>query len=267
MSFMKNRTVLGIICIILSLLICFALVPMFNRSAAEKTQIVRVTRDIQTGDMITEGMIQTVDVGAYNLPNDVARTAETVLGKFAAADLVAGDYIMNSKLSDIPSAENEYLYNLDGSKQAISVTVRSLATGLSGKLMTGDIVSVIAPDYRKMGETVIPAELQYVKVIAVTASSGSDADPSTHNPDSDDRRELPATVTLLVRPEQAKVLAFLEADGKLHLALAYRGAKEVAALFIDAQDELIDMMDCPDGDGDEPEDGYDAEDLDEDREE
>lgn len=41
--------------------------------------------------------------------------------------------------------------------------------------MSGDIVSVIAPDYKKQVTTVIPPELQYVEVIAVTANSGYDA--------------------------------------------------------------------------------------------
>jgi len=242
MSFFKNRTVLGIICIILSLVICFAVVPLFNRSAQEKTQIVRVSRDIRTGEIITKDMIRTVDVGAFNLPDNVIKDADAVIGRYATTDLAAGDYIINTKLSDTPAAENAYLYNLDGTKQAISVTVRSLAAGLSGKLMPGDIISVIAPDYRKMGVTVIPAELRYVEVIAVTAGSGNDASPAAQNQDSSDRRELPSTVTLLVLPEQAKILAELESDGKLHISLVYRGMRENADLFIQAQEEIIELL-------------------------
>lgn len=45
-----------------------------------------------------------------------------------------GDYILNTKLSGTPAAENAYLYNLDGTKQAISVTIKSYSNGLSGKL-------------------------------------------------------------------------------------------------------------------------------------
>ena len=71
----------------------------------------------------------------------------------------AGDYILTSKLTDTPAAENAYLYNLNGEKQAISVSIKSFAGGLSGKLISGDIVSVIAPDYKKQGVTVIPPEL------------------------------------------------------------------------------------------------------------
>ena len=89
----------------------------------------------------------------------MVKDTETVIGRFASADMVPGDYIISSKIADAPAAENAYLYNLNGEKQAISVTVKAFANGLSGKLMSGDIVSVIAPDYKKQGVTVIPAEL------------------------------------------------------------------------------------------------------------
>jgi pilus assembly protein CpaB len=258
MSLLKNRTIIGIICIALSLVICFAIVPFFNSSVSEKTQIVRVTKDIRADEMITDDMIQTVEVGAFNLPANVAKDPDTVVGKYSAADLSVGDYIINTKLLENPVIENAYLYMLDGSKQAISVTVKSLAIGLSGKLRPGDIVSVIAPDYRRMGVTVIPAELQYVEVIGVTAKTGNDTDSASNNPDGDDERELPSTVTLLVHPEQAKILAELEADGKLHIALVYRGLKANANLFIQAQDELIEMLYKPDED-DEPDEDLDSE--------
>ena len=233
MNFIKNRTVIGVLCILLSLVICFAITPMFNRTISQKTEIVRVTKDIRIGDEITNDMVKTVEVGGYNMPEGVARSVEEVVGRYASADLVPGDYIIRSKVAEEPAAENAYLYNLNGEKQAISVSVKAFANGLSGKLMSGDIVSVIAPDYRKQGSTVILPELQYVEVIAVTANSGYDA--NTGEQDEETEKELPGTVTLLVTPEQGKALAELEAEGKLHLALVYRGAKEQAEQFIRAQ--------------------------------
>jgi len=249
MSLFKNRTVIGVLCILLSLAICFGVAPLFNKSISQKTEIVRVTREIRAGDMITADMVQTVEVGGYNLPDGVIRQLDTVLGKYAAADLAVGDYILAPKLSDVPAAENAYLYSLDGTRQAISVTIKSFANGLSGKLQSGDIVKVIAADYKKQGVTVIPPELQYVEVISVTASSGYDANTGEKN--EDDERELPSTVTLLVTIEQSKVLAELEADGKLHLSLVYRGQPENAALFIGAQDAVIAELYPPEPEEDE----------------
>lgn len=238
MKIFRNRTVIGVLCILLALIICFGITPIFSRSASEKTEIVRVTKDIKEGDEITAEMVQTVEVGAYNLPQNLMTDKKEVIGKYATADLAAGDYILSSKLSAVPAAENAYLYNLDGTKQAISVTIKSFATGLSGKLESGDIVTVIVADYQGKGETAIPPELQYVEVISVTASSGYDANTG----EVVDEKELPSTVTLLVTTEQAKVLAELEQDSELHLALVYRGTPENAAKFIAAQDALIEEL-------------------------
>ena len=238
MKIFRNRTVIGVLCILLALIICFGVTPLFSRSASEKTEIVRVTKDIKEGDEITAEMVQTVEVGAYNLPQNLMTDKKEVVGKYATADLAAGDYILSSKLSAVPAAENAYLYNLDGKKQAISVTIKSFATGLSGKLESGDIVTVIVADYQGKGETAIPPELQYVEVISVTASSGYDANTG----EVVDEKELPSTVTLLVTTEQAKVLAELEQDSELHLALVYRGTPENAAKFIAAQDALLEEL-------------------------
>ena len=234
MSIFKNRTVIGVICILLALVICFGITPLFNQSISQKAEIVRVTKDIHAGELITRDMVTTAEVGSYNPPSGLMTAKDNVVGKYAKADLAVGDYILAAKLSDAPAAENAYLYNLDGTKQAIS-----FATGLSGKLQSGDIVSVIVADYPEDGETTIPAELQYVEIISVTASTGYDANTGEAK---GDEKELPSTVTFLVLPEQAKVLAELEQVAKLHLALVYRGTADGAKQFIDAQDTLIEEL-------------------------
>ena len=197
MSIFKNRTVIGVICILLALVICFGITPLFNQSISQKAEIVRVTKDIHAGELITRDMVTTAEVGSYNLPSGLMTAKDNVVGKYAKADLAVGDYILAAKLSDAPAAENAYLYNLDGTKQAISVTIKSFATGLSGKLQSGDIVSVIVADYPEDGETTIPAELQYVEIISVTASTGYDANTGEA---TEEEKELPSTVSCRSRP-------------------------------------------------------------------
>ncbi|HML39004.1 MAG TPA: RcpC/CpaB family pilus assembly protein [Bacillota bacterium] len=256
MSILKNRTMVGALCILLSLIICFGVTPLFNRAVNAKTDIVRVVKEIKVGEKITGAMVQTAEVGGYGLPDSVIRKTDSVIGKYAKADLAVGDYILDAKLSETLAAENAYLYNLDGTKQAMSVTIKQFADGLSGKLQSGDIVSVIAPDYMKQGATVIPSELKYVEVISVTASSGYDANTGDAAGSGEDR-ELPSTVTLLVTPEQSRVLATLEADGKLHLSLVYRGSDNNAAKFTEAQDKVLALL-YPAADASQKTDGNEA---------
>ena len=144
MQFFKNRTVLGVMCIAAALLICFGITPLFNKSLANKAEIVRVVKQIKSGEKITADMVKTVEVGSFNLPENVARNPYAVIGKYAVADFVEGDYILTSKVEVEPAAENAYLYHLDGKKQAISISVKAFANGLSGKLKSGDIVSAVS---------------------------------------------------------------------------------------------------------------------------
>ena len=66
MNLLKNRTVIGVICIVLSLIICFAVTPLFNQSISEKTEIVRVVKPVKNGEEIQSDMVKQVEVGGYN---------------------------------------------------------------------------------------------------------------------------------------------------------------------------------------------------------
>ena len=242
MKFLKNRTVLGVICIALALIICFAITPLFNASKSSTMKIVRIKNDLKIGQEITSKDIEVVEVGAYNMPSEVVQKSEDVVGKYASAEMIKGEYVLAAKISDTPASENAYLYNLTGEKRAISITIPSFAGGLSGKLISGDIVSIIAVDFKEKGETVVPEELQYVEVIAVTDKKGNDDETVTVKPDGEEETELPETVTLLVTPEQANILAELEAEGEIHVALVYRGTAENAQKFISAQEKFLEEL-------------------------
>ena len=229
----KNRTVLGITCIVLAFFICFVVSPLISRISNKTVSIVRVTADIKSGDEITKDMVTEINMSSANQPDGIISKSKEVIGKYAVMDMVKGDYVLQSKIADTPYVENTYLAGLDGTNRAISVTLKSFANGLSGKLKSGDIVSVIAPDYQKTGMTVIPSELQFVEVVAATAKSGSDVEGETG-----DENELPSTVTLLVSEKQSLILADLEKTGAIHLSLVYRGDRKKAEEFLKAQEEL-----------------------------
>lgn len=90
-----------------------------------------------------------------------------------------------------------------------------------------------------------------MEVISVTASTGYDANTGEAQTDDEDGKELPSTVTLLVTPEQSKVLAELEEEGTIHLTLVYRGSKENAEKFLTAQDDVLLELYPPEPDPEE----------------
>lgn len=137
---MKNRTIIGIICIVLALVVTFAVAPLVNKLADNRTDIVRLTGDVVQGHMISDTDIEIVTVGSYNLPTDVITKKEDVLGKFAAVDLKKGDYLLPSNPMTantrfiLPSKKKKTIISsrrLKSRKTAVSSTAPTPSTPLS----------------------------------------------------------------------------------------------------------------------------------------
>lgn len=236
---MKNRTVIGIVCIVLALAVTFGVAPLVNKLADSRIEIVRLTKNVTQGHMIAETDIEMITVGAYNLPTEVITKKEAAVGMFAACDLKAGDYLLPEKISTDADSAADVFRTLDGNKQAISITIQTFAAGLSAKLQNGDIVSLVVYT-NDSGKAVIPSALTYLKVITSTTADGYDKDELT--PNEDGTYELPTTLTLLVNPVQATLLTECENEGRIHAALVYRGEAETAKKFLDAQDEYFKRL-------------------------
>ena len=249
---MKNRTIIGIVCIVLALIVTFAVAPMVNKISDSRTDIVRMKKDVDQGHLISDDDIEIVTVGSHGLAIDTITKKEDVVGKFAACDLKVGDSLFPSKLSLTSDSADDVFHTLNGEKQAISITISTFAGGLSGKLENGDIISLIVFD-NDTNEAFIPAGLTYVKVITTTTQSGFDKDEVT--PNEDGTYELPTTVTLLVNPAQAQMLVEYENIGVIHADLVYRGDSKTAQKFLDAQDLYFEMLKAEDeepNDSEEP---------------
>jgi pilus assembly protein CpaB len=207
--------------------------------AESKVDIVRMKQDVVQGHQISENDVEVVKVGGYNLPADVIKKKENVVGRFATTDLKTGDYLLPSKLTNTSDKANDVFRTLNGDKQAISITIQTFAGGLSGKLQNGDIVQLVV--YRNStAKTFIPGALTYVKVITTTTAEGADKDELTVNEDG--TYELPSTVTLLVNQAQAKLLVEYENSGRIHADLVYRGDEATAQKFLDAQDDYFKYL-------------------------
>lgn len=225
---LSNRTIIGIVCLVVALAICFGIAPIVNKISDGKTTVVRMVSVLPRGSMINAYDIEVVEVGSHNLPKGVITRAEDVVGTYCTTDLYKGDYLFSQKITTDKNTASDILGALDGNKKVISVTIESFAQGLSGKLETGDIVSVIVYN-AKEGEAFTPPELHYLKVVTSTTSKGIDKADVTDN-------TQPVTVTFLVNKEQAEMLALLEQTATIHFALEYRGDAATAQKYLDEQE-------------------------------
>ena len=233
---MKNRTVIGVICMVLAVVITFAVAPLVNRLTSGISEVVRLSTDVKQGVQITAEHLETVKVKTDTIPEGAVTDPNEIIGKYASSTLYAGDYLTDAKLMGEANTASDILASLDGSKVAVSVTIDTFAAGLSGKLENGDIISLIVMD-EDTGKASIPGALRYMKVITTTTAGGIDQDSIVKNEDGS--YEIPSTVTLLANTEQAKLLAKYESDTTMSVALVYRGTPENAKKFLDKQDEYF----------------------------
>ena len=237
---LNNRFIFGILSLVLAAVIAFVALPTIARQTNGKTEIVRITQPVLKGEKITSDNAEVVEVGGYNLPSNVAHSMEDVEGLYVTADLAAGDYILTSKVSTVPVSSDVALNDIPSGKVAISLTVKTLASGLSDKLQPGDIIRI----YHFLETAKEVPELRFVKVLSVTDSDGINVD-NTKEPTEDEEPQQSATITVLASPEQARIITEMENDGVAHVALISRNNDQLAEELLAEQDKTLQEIYFP----------------------
>ncbi len=237
---LNNRFIFGILSLVLAAVIAFVALPTIARQTNGKTEIVRITQPVLKGEKITSDNAEVVEVGGYNLPSNVAHSMEDVEGLYVTADLAAGDYILTSKVSTVPVSSDVALNDIPSGKVAISLTVKTLASGLSDKLQPNDIIRIY--HFLETAEEV--PELRFVKVLSVTDSDGINVD-NTKEPTEDEEPQQSATITVLASPEQARIITEMENDGVAHVALISRNNDQLAEQLLAEQDKTLQEIYFP----------------------
>ena len=238
MRLLKNRFVIEILCIVMALVFSFVALPAIQgNTQGVYVHAVRMKEPVQAGTQITADMLETLNVPDKLVEGGISDVA-SVTGRFAKTDLYAGDYLILAKTSATLEEQNSFSAGMQKSKLVVSVTLSTLASGVSGRLLPGDIVTIMAlpkssankslgvePETSAENATdaVIYPELQYVEVCMEAASDGTDADVKAE-PSKDEKNTLPVTVSFYVNQQQALKLAELEQQGIIHLAFVARGA-------------------------------------------
>ena len=239
---MNNRFIYGIISIVFAAIIAFIAIPAVTSKTSSTCEIVRIKNSVNRGEQITEDDLELVEVGEFNLPSTLAKKISDVAGTYAATNLYTGDYILPEKVSRTPLTSDLNLNEIPAGKVAISITTRTLATGLSDKLVDGDIIRLYHYDDENTLEPVtdIP-ELRFLKLIAVTDAKGLSIDYTTEPP-ADEERQQTAAITVLASPEQAMLLTRYENEGVLHVALVSRGNATLSEELLNKQDDILNVL-------------------------
>lgn len=238
---MKKRTIIGLVCVVVAIISTFVLGPMFTNKTEDTVAVIRLKTDVSRGTQITTDLLEVENVKASTLPSGVLNDVNKIVGKYAASPLYAGDYLTSAKLAGEAISAEDAFENLEG-KVAVSIGVSSTAAAVSGKLENGDIVRLYIrkSSQNDTSATYVPDEMQYLKVVTTTTSSGIDKDKVSENEDGS--HDMPATITFLLTDYQAEKFVDYMNGYTMYFGLVYRGDAETANGYIEEQDKILEEI-------------------------
>lgn len=261
MKLIKNRLVIGCICIVLAFVLGFIGVPFLVEKMSDKVNVVVANQDIPKGTKLDESMFRIIEVSQGDLPYMMTDLYKSIIskaandqgknnadnsssifgkdkteGKYAAVEISKNDYISRQKItSSIPYKDKE-LRELGENEYAVTISVSALDASVAGKVRAGDVITpmIISGDGSEKKANVYD-EVRYMEIISVSDKDG--ADISTNNSES-----LPAVVTLKCNFTQAVMLAQLNSSNKIHLAFAAHAESERSVELLKVQSDFFNSV-------------------------
>ncbi len=259
MKILKNRLVIGCLCIIIAFVIGFIGVPHITVKLGEEITVVIANQDITKGSIITADMFKITtladgdildlynsnSVYYYNYVTKASVPSNEVTNIrhlfttdsdviYAATDMKANDIVTSEKISTSNVYKDENLRALGPNEYAVAVTVNTIAEGIAAKVMAGDIVMPLIYNDDLELATTDPC-LMYVEVLNVLNSEATEInDPENGSPTG-----VPSVVTFKVNIDQAIALARYENSAEIHLVLVSRGDEVKAKELLQMQTDYL----------------------------
>lgn len=231
MKLLKNRIFLSVLCLVLAAVVSFLLLPRFYADKSATVTVLRAAEDIPAGTELTEKQLASVEVGSYGLPEGVINDKAQLIGKVAQTDITKGDYLFSQKVGDYLA--DELLDRIvKNNQRLVTISIPSVAAGLSSHLLAGDIVTVAvflestANGQDSSPQVILYPELKGLEVYSVENAKTQDtAEMREQQKESQSGSSDPVAkaVTLIVTEAQAEKLIQAEYTGKLHLIFEKRG--------------------------------------------
>ena len=271
MKILRNKFLIGILCIVIGVTVGFVLLPRSQDADINMTKVVRLRQDVEAGAKLEEATMEIATIPAESVPEGASSTLESFLNRYASTPLYKGDVLTAAKVRD--TLVDPVAAAAAKGKQLVSVTVPSLSAGVSGTLQPGDVVSIMVTSkvtqfnqnlgllmpaedsedeplqsgglissVTRESQTYIPEELRYLEVCKVSSSDGTDA-LVNGDKNKDEPNRLPVTITFYATGEQALKLAEVEQNGEIHVTFLARG--DAADAYIPRAERVLADLAAP----------------------
>ena len=179
-----------------------------QENKVEMSEVVVALTAIPAHVKVTEEMVEIKEIPAEAVHADTYATIEDVVGGTTTTELIAGEQILAERIV-ATDEEAELAYRIPENMRAITVAT-SEVDGVGGYVMAGDKLDILVSYTLQEGKQVVYTQLQSIEVLERGPNAGT-ADSSGSG--------IPTSLTLLVTPAQAEVIAYANLNGTFYFTL------------------------------------------------
>jgi pilus assembly protein CpaB len=202
-----------------------------RRKIESQVTVLVAKRDISAGEPLNASMFDIAVAPADQVPPQAVTSYDQIFRKEAAAPISKGEPILLNKLiSSRHSVSREARVSLSKTtpvgKRAITIPVDQIAS-VGGMIKPGDYVDVLCSisipvtkgKKKKKKEVILPL-FQKVLVLAVgTELATSEGGYEVQKDKKKKKKSFAKMITLALAPQEANILAFVQEQGKIQMAL------------------------------------------------
>ena len=212
---MKTKKRIWIITAVLAL-ITTALVYLYlgqveaasQENKIEMSEVVVAISEIPAHVKVTEEMLEIKEIPSEAVHADTYTDIADVVGGTTTTELIAGEQVLTDRIvSDV--GDSELSYRIPENMRAITVP-SSEVNGVGGYIVSGDKLDILVSYVPSEGVQVVYTQLQNIEVLETGANIAATAETEAG---------VPTSLTLLVTPAQAEVIAYANLSGSFHFTL------------------------------------------------
>jgi pilus assembly protein CpaB len=174
----------------------------------EMSEVVVAISEIPAHVKVTEEMLELKEVPSETVHADSYNDISKVIGGTTTTELIAGEQVLSDRIvSDV--GDSELSYRIPGNMRAITVP-SSEVNGVGGYIVSGDKLDILVSYVPSAGVQVVYTQIQNIEVLETGANNV--ATPETE-------AGVPTSLTLLVTPAQAEIIAYANLSGSFHFTL------------------------------------------------
>lgn len=213
---------LGIFLVVVALLMGFVL-TLLVKSTTKVTPVVVAVNPIKTGQVIKPEDVMTIEMGSYNVPQQVITNANQVVGRYALRDIPAEEILFSSSIT------NDYIKRLSEKAKygAMAMPINMLET-VAGDIKENDFVTILVSmkknkDQEEFGEEssqlpevntalIYTKELAAVRVLGLYSNDGQKYEKGVS-------KGSPSMIVFDALPVQRVLLNQARDNGKIRITI------------------------------------------------